>query len=213
MKKNTYYLPGLILACLCSFVFQNEPFQPMKDIAGFKAKLTQTNQSVTTMTCGFVQEKQLSFMAEKVLSRGNMSYKKPDMMKLEYTHPFQYIMSLSKGKVYIKDNGKVSKFDTKTNALFTYINDLMMQSVQGTVLENKNFSIAYKESDKQYLIEMTPVDAAMKDYISKVKIYIAKTDYKVVKVDMMEKSGDYTIITFTNRIYNSVLTDESFIIR
>src|SRR6478609_3610784 len=124
----------------------------MKDVAGFKTKMTEANKKINTLKCNFVQEKNLSFMAEKVISKGNMKYKKPDMMRLDYVTPFQYSMSLYKGKVMIKDNGKVSKFNTKSNKLFKYINDLMINAVQGNVLDNPDFKFTYKESEKNFLI-------------------------------------------------------------
>jgi len=211
--KQGFILFGIVIALICtSSIVQNDPYSAMKDIPDFKVKMKQKNQSVSTMKCDFVQEKQLSFMAQKVISKGNMKYKKPDMMKLEYSSPFQYIMSLNKGKVYVKDNGKVNKFDTQTNKLFKYINDLMISTVQGNVLDNKDFKIVYKENSKLYLIEMEPIQDAMKEYISKVKIYINKTDFEVIKTEMSEKSGDYTLITFLNRVYNISLKDEEFMV-
>lgn len=204
---------GVVLTLLCtSMMTQNDLFTPMKDIPGFKAKLNQKNQSVASLKCDFIQEKNLSFMAQKVISKGTMKYKKTDMMKLEYTTPFQYIMSLSKGKVYIKDNGKVNKFDTKSNKLFKYVNDLMIHAVQGNVLDTEDFNIVFKENSKSFLMEMEPRDASMKEYINKVNVFVNKTDFDVTKVEMKEKSGDYTLITFINRVYNIKLTDEEFVV-
>jgi outer membrane lipoprotein-sorting protein len=212
--KLRFILLGLILftGVFTAMVFQADPYIAMKNVADFKSGMNKKNQSITSMKCDFVQEKNLSFMAQKVISKGNMKYKKPDMMKLEYNTPFSYVMSLYKGKVYIKDNGKVNKFDTQSNKLFKYINDLMINAVQGNVLDNKDFKIVYKENNKLYLMEMEPLQEAMKDYVNKVKIYVNKTDFEVSKIEMSEKSGDYTLITFLNRIYNSSLKDEEFMV-
>jgi len=214
MKKIAAFVSIVVLVVVCSsMIEQNDAYTAMKDIPGFKTKLNQKNQTITSLKCDFVQEKSLSFMAQKVISKGNMKYKKPDMMKLEYTTPFQYIMSLYKGKVIIKDNGKVNKYDSKSNKLFKYVNDLMIKAVQGNVLDSKDFSIVFKENSKNYLMEMTPIDAAMKDYVSKVNVYVAKADFGVVKVEMTEKSGDYTLISFVNRVYNTPLKDEEFLVQ
>jgi len=214
MKGNNFIIGmSLLVLLLVSMKLQQETFKPMKDVAGFKTKMTEANKKINTLKCNFVQEKNLSFMAEKVISKGNMKYKKPDMMRLDYVTPFQYSMSLYKGKVMIKDNGKVSKFDTKSNKLFKYINDLMINAVQGNVLDNPDFKFTYKESEKNFLIEMDPIQATMKEYVSKVKLTVSRTDYAVTKVEMNESSGDYTIITFTNRVYNTVLADEEFVVK
>ena len=212
MKKYISIVAVVFVVLLSSLVAQNDPYVGMKDVAAFKAKLNQKNQTINTLSCDFVQEKSLSFMAQKVISKGIMKYKKPDMMKLEYTTPFQYIMSLYKGKVIIKDNGKVSKYDSKSNKVFKYVNDLMINAVQGNVSDRKEFSIVFKENTKTYLMEMTPIDATMKDYVSKVLVTVSKTDYGVLKVELTEKSGDYTLITFVNRVYNTPLKDEEFLV-
>jgi outer membrane lipoprotein-sorting protein len=208
----------LILAFVCVGVFSSlstdsDPYTVLKDVAGFKTKLNQKNQTISTLRCDFVQEKSLSFMAQKVLSKGIMMYKKPDMMKLEYTTPFSYIMSLYKGKVIVKDNGKVNKYDTKSNKVFKYVNDLMIAAVQGNVADSKDFTIVYKENSKSYLMEMTPIDISMKEYVTNVKVTISKTDFGVLNVEMTEKSGDYTLITFTNRVYNTPIKDEAFLVQ
>jgi outer membrane lipoprotein-sorting protein len=212
MKKYRAIVIVVFVLLLSSTVAQNDPYVAMKDVAGFKIKLNQKNQAINTLSCDFVQEKSLSFMAQKVISKGTMKYKKPDMMKLEYTTPFQYTMALYKGKVIIKDNGKISKYDSKSNKVFKYVNDLMINAVQGNVADSKEFSIVFKENSKTYLMEMTPVDATMKNYVSKVVVTISKTDYGVLKVEMTEKSGDYTLITFVNRVYNTALKDEEFLV-
>lgn len=212
MKRYRANVALLFVVLLSSLRTQSDPYIAMKDVAGFKAKLNQKNQTINTLVCDFVQEKSLSFMAQKVISKGTMKYKKPDMMKLEYTTPFQYIMSLYKGKVIIKDNGKISKYDSKSNKVFKYVNDLMINAVQGNVADSKEFTIVFKENSKTYLMEMTPIDVTMKDYVSKVMVTVSKADYGVLKVEMTEKSGDYTLITFINRVYNTPLKDEEFLV-
>lgn len=213
MKKYIVFVSVALTFMLSSWIVQSDPYVAMKDVAGFKTKLNQKNQTINTLSCDFMQEKSLSFMAQKVISKGTMKYKKPDMMKLEYTTPFQYIMSLYKGKVIIKDNGKVSKYDSKSNKVFKYVNDLMINAVQGNVADSKEFSIVYKENSKTFLMEMTPVDVSMKEYVTKVLVTVSKTDYGVLKVEMTEKNGDYTLITFTNRVYNTPLKDEEFLVQ
>ncbi len=196
-----------------SLIAESDPYTVLKDVASFKTKLNQKNQTINTLRCDFVQEKSLSFMAQKVFSKGIMMYKKPDMMKLEYTTPFSYIMSLYKGKVIVKDNGKVNKYDTKSNKVFKYVNDLMIAAVQGNVADSKDFTIVYKENSKSYLMEMTPIDVTMKNYVTKVNVTVSKIDFGVLTVEMTEKSGDYTLITLTNRVYNTPIKDEAFLVQ
>ena len=89
----------------------------------------------------------------------------------------------------------------------------MIDCVQGTALENKNFTSVVYENDKQYLLELTPKLKAFKDFFKKINIFIDKKDYSVNKFDMIEASGDNTVITFTNKQFNTNVTDANFVVK
>ena len=87
----------------------------------------------------------------------------------------------------------------------------MLDCVQGTALENKNFTSIVYENDKQYLLELSPKLKEFKDYFKKINVYIDKKDYSVNKLDMIDSSGDNTVITFSNKQFNIGVSDANFI--
>ena len=97
--------------------------------------------------------------------------------------------------------------------MFENINKIMIDCVQGTALENKNFTSVVYENDKQYLLELTPKIKAFKDFFKKINIFIDKKDYAVYKFDMIEASGDNTVITFINKQINANVTDANFLVK
>ena len=86
----------------------------------------------------------------------------------------------------------------------------MINIVQGTALDNKNFKSVVSENEKQYLLELTPTVKKMKDYIKKINIFIDKKDFSVNKFDMIDASGDNTTLTFLNKQFNTGVTDANF---
>ena len=80
-------------------------------------------------------------------------------------------------------------------------------------MENKNFSSVVYENDKQYLLELTPKIKAFKDFFKRINIFIEKKDYSVNKFDMIEPSGDNTVITFLNKQFNTNVTDADFMVK
>ena len=135
------------------------------------------------------------------------------MLRWEYTTPLKYLIAINKDKMFIKDNGKVSKYDINSNKMFKSINEMMVNTVQGNLLTSKDYKAKYYENEKFYLLELTPLQKGAKDFLKVIQLYIDKTDYAVVKVKMIEPSDDYTMIDFSNRKTNQPIGDEKFIVK
>jgi len=161
----------------------------------------------------FTQEKYLSVMSEKIISKGHFHFKKINMLRWEYNDPYKYLIAINKNKMYIKDNGKLSKYDINSNKMFKSINEMMVNTVQGNLLNNKDYKVKFYENDKFYLLELTPILKGAKDFLKVIQLYINKVDYAVDKVKMIEPSDDYTSIDFSNRKTNQAIADEKFIIK
>ena len=107
----------------------------------------------------------------------------------------------------------LSKYDTNSNKMFKGINDMMLNSVQGNVLNNKDFKMSYLENEKFYLVEMTPKAKEMKEYMKSISMYFDKQDYTVSKIRMTELSDDYTAIEFSNKKINEAIADTQFVVK
>jgi outer membrane lipoprotein-sorting protein len=97
--------------------------------------------------------------------------------------------------------------------MFKSINEMMVNTVQGNLLNNKDYKATYYENEKNYLVELTPVQKAAKDFLKNIYLYIDKTDYAVIKVKLTEPGDDYTTIDFTDRKSNQLIADEKFTIK
>jgi outer membrane lipoprotein-sorting protein len=188
-------------------------FKPVKDTTLFKQKMDAQSKLIQTLQSDFTQEKYLSIVSEKIISKGSFQFKKANMLRWEYLQPYQYLIAINKEKMYIKDNGKVSKYDINSNKMFKSINEMMLNTVQGNLLNSKDYKTDFWENEKQYLLELTPKQKGAKDFLKTIQLYIDKTDYAVVKVQMIEPSNDYTSITFSNRKTNETISDEKFIVK
>ncbi|MGQ0829944.1 MAG: LolA family protein [Bacteroidota bacterium] len=210
--KNVFFTYLLFLPVI---LFAQIPagFKPLKDTVAFKQKMESQSKLINSIESDFTQEKYLSVMSEKIITKGYFHFKKTNMLRWEYTDPLKYLIVISKDKMFIKDKGKVSKYDINSNKMFKSINEMMVNTVQGNLLDSKDYKAKYYENDKQYLLELSPVQKAAKDFLKYIHLYIDKTDYAVVKVKMIEPGDDYTTIDFTNRKTNQPIGDEKFIIK
>lgn len=189
---------------------QHKGFSPVSDLIAFKTTFTQKAALVNSIRCDFTQEKNLSLLEEKILSKGKFWFKKENLVRMEYQHPFQYLLIINGKNIYIKDGQKENKVAVRSNKLFQKINQLTIDCVQGTVFSNSDFSVTAFENKQQYLVEMVPVTKEMKEFFSAILVRIDRKDYTVSSINMMEKGGDFTLISFQNKEINQVIPDALF---
>lgn len=203
-----------VSAIIFSVSAQPKGFVKMKNVAAFSKKMAAEADKTITINSDFIQKKFLSFMESEIVSEGKFKYKKGNKLRWEYTEPYSYIIVLAQETVLIKEEGKkTKKYDMSANKTFQRINELMVNSVRGTVLENDEFDVSYYENSKQNLLHLLPKSKEMKGMLDNVYIYFNKSDNQVSAIKMTENSGDYTQITFKNRKLNEKLSDDNFVLR
>ena len=207
----------ILLFCMCLPVIllqaQHAGYKPVADMAAFKTLFSAAAQQTQSVKADFIQEKTLSLLSEKISSKGKFWFKKDNLVRMEYSQPFQYLVVINKNNVLVKDGQKENRISTKSNKLFQQINRMMVDCVQGTALNNPDFTVAAFENAGAWLVELTPVVKGMKDYFKNINIVLSKKDYSVNKLEMYEQSGDNTIISFINKELNAPIADTLFAIK
>ncbi|MBC8485136.1 MAG: outer membrane lipoprotein carrier protein LolA [Bacteroidetes bacterium] len=208
-SKLSFVLFVLVFYCLSSF--SQSSFKAIKDISLFKSNLAEMTEKTNTIKSDFIQEKNLSFLSEKIISKGLFYFKKESKIRWQYTEPFDYLIIINDDKIYIKDEDRESKYDMASNKIFKEINKIISGCVQGDILNNdKEYKIEYYENDNFYYVKLTPYSEKMKEFLSNINIYFDKKDFSVSKLEMIELSGDYTIIEFINKKLNEEIPDKEF---
>ncbi|HEX5026037.1 MAG TPA: outer membrane lipoprotein carrier protein LolA [Agriterribacter sp.] len=203
------------ILCLATMIAaaQYPGYTLLADDAGFLSRFAATSQKTNTIKSDFVQEKNLSLLADKIVSKGKFWFKKENMVRMEYTSPFQYLMIINGSDLYVKDNQVENKISAKSNKLFQQINRVIVECVQGKALQGSDFTTRVFEGSSSFLAELTPINKNMKSLFKSINLIINKKDDAVSKIEMYEPSGDYTIISFINRELNTTLSDALFTIR
>jgi outer membrane lipoprotein-sorting protein len=209
MLKHIIWLFITIVASTYTMA-QYAGYKQLTELAGFKDKFTVAAQKINSIKSDFLQEKNLSMLSEKITSKGKFWFKKDNLVRMEYTQPFQYLMIINKNNVFVKDGQNENTISTKSNKLFQQINKITVDCVQGTMLTNPDFKIRVFENAASYLVELSPVAKGLKDYFKAINVTVDKSEYSVLKIDMEEVSGDNTIINFTNKELNVAIPDALF---
>lgn len=210
---NKIILTILILFAGFTSYAQYAGFSPVTDLAKFKTEFAAATQKTTAIKSDFTQEKNLSMLSEKITSKGNFWFKKDSRVRMEYNTPFKYLMILNKDKVYVKDGTKESRVSTRSNKMFQQINKIMIDCMQGTMLDNADFKTRVFENKNSALVELTPVTKGMKEMFKSINVVVDKKDFSVLSIQMQELSGDNTIMRFTNKELNASIPDNLFDIK
>jgi len=189
---------------------QHAGFTAVADASTFKTSFAAASAKLKTLKSDFVQEKNLSMLSEKIVSKGKFWFRKENAVRMEYTSPYQYLMVINGTNVYIKDNQKENRFSARSNKLFQSINRIMMDCMKGSVFSNPDFSVKLYESKGQWLAELTPQTKEMKGLFKQINVTLNKTDYLVQSIEMVEPGGDNTIIRYSNQQTNISLPDALF---
>jgi outer membrane lipoprotein-sorting protein len=203
----------LVLCCILTAQAQYPGYKSVANSAQFRELFSSTAKATQTIKSDFVQEKELSLLSEKIVSKGKFWFKKDSKVRMEYQQPFQYLMIMNQNNIYIKDGQKENKISTRSNKLFQQINKIMMDCIQGTVLNNPEYKINVFENNQSFLIELTPSAKALREFFKNINIFVSRKDYSVVKLELHEQSGDKTVISYLNREMNTNLPDALFTIK
>ncbi len=202
-----------ILVLLLPLTVFSQAFKAVKDTSALKQKIESMSKATNSIESDFTQEKNLSMLSEKIISKGHFAFKKDNLLRWEYSSPSKYLIVINKEKVMIKDEKKISKYDMNSNKVFKEINDIMVSSVQGTIFKSHKFKTNYFENDRFYKLELIPQDKNMKDTFKKINLYFDKSVTSVAKMEMVEASEDVTLLDFSNKKLNAPIADNLFIIK
>jgi outer membrane lipoprotein-sorting protein len=189
---------------------QHPGYTPVEDIPSFKKQFNQESIKVLSITSEFTQEKTLTALTEKITSKGKFWYKRSNKVRLEYTKPFAYLVIMNGDKILVRDHQKENRINAKSNKLFQQVNRIMIDCVQGTILESRDFTTRVFENENALLLEMTPVSKTLKEFFKTIILTVDKKDYSAKSILMNEPMGDITLISFDHKKLNEQIADKVF---
>jgi outer membrane lipoprotein-sorting protein len=191
-------------------IAQYTGYKPVTSVSQAKSAFTSGAAKINSLSSTFKQEKILTALEEKIVSNGDFHFKRPDKLRIEYTAPYAYLLVMNGDKIMVKDEQNVNQINTKSNKLFQQVNRIMIDCIKGTILDSKDFSVTLFEDGSNYLVELTPVSRAMRDFFATIVLIVEKDDYSVKRIEMNEPAGDRTIMTFHKKEINTPLPDAVF---
>jgi outer membrane lipoprotein-sorting protein len=162
------------------------------------------------MQCDFTQEKELSFMNEKVLQEGKMFYKQPNKIRWEYTKP-SYIFAMDGKNIFMDAGNNQTTVPARSSKMFSSLSDIIVGGVSGAgLIDSPDFTAVFSVGNNDYRITLTPLKKEVKDLFDHIQLFVNKSDSRIQKVEMVDKGGDKTLILLKNMQTNTTVNDEIF---
>ncbi|WP_243641636.1 LolA family protein [Maribacter algicola] len=199
----------LVILLFFSYVGFAQTKMSVQEAKSLQEMVKQKAQQTQTITSDFVQYKHLDFLSNDIESSGKLAFKSPENVSWQYLKPFSYKVVFKDEKLLINDNGNKSKLDLGSNELFKQLNHLISASINGDMFSADEFEIAYFRENGAPLVHFLPKDPKFSDFIKAFHIRFSKQG-TVEEVKMIEPSGDYTRIVFSNKVENKAIPDAVF---
>lgn len=174
-------------------------------------QINSATSKLSSMQCDFVQTKTVKILNEKLVSKGRMWYQQPNRLRWEYLTPYTYTFVFNGAKVSLKKNNRNDVIDVNRNRMFKEIASIMMNSVVGKCLtDKKSFRTTVRDTSAEWVATLVPLSKELKQMFTGIVLHFNKEKNVVVKVEMLEKNGDTTVIVLNNIIKNHKIDAKTF---
>ena len=163
---------------------------------------TDNFSKVENISSDFVMEKHLSIAQKPLISKGHFYFKNSGFLYWAYSSPFVSGYLLEDSKVYSwKYIGTKKKVEDITKQ--TYAKRMVEFIYMFLSMDMKKISQAYNVKEQENSLELYPKKNVKGNTLEKIKLYFDLENTIVTEVDIIDKSGDNTIIKFNNSLTNT----------
>jgi outer membrane lipoprotein-sorting protein len=209
MRKGTFTLFCLLLSFFISLATSSWAQQESKDVAPILEQLRKAQESLEDFTADIKQIKSSPLFKEPVVSRGKMRLKQPNQLWVEMYPPYPNVTVLNKCVllIYFPEERVVQRYQVAGNpVLAKWL--LFFQNPIETM--GKKIWLQEEKEDEIVLVIDPAEDLAI---FQEIRISIDTSNWMPKRLELMEKSGDRTIINYLNVRTNVGIPDSSFQLR
>ena len=152
------------------------------------------------------QEKTLSLLKDKIVSRGRIRFKKPDKVSIDFFHPesSQMVFDGKTALLYYKEEKLAERYSLRSNPIAERYLLFSKDPFQEKLAEWKILE------DWESFLVMEIIPKVKDPPFVKTRLRVSKKDWMVIGMDMVEKNGDTTSIRYSNMKVNTGLTESDF---
>jgi outer membrane lipoprotein-sorting protein len=166
---------------------------------------------VETLASDFSQEKYLSVFQDVLPARGRFYYRKPDRLRWEMTEPVTsgFVLNGETGRRWQEAGSRGERFDIARQPVMKIVADQLLAWTRADFERLRRDYRISLTGEKPVQLRLDPKGAAA-GFLDHLSITFAPDGRHVQQVEVHEKGGDYTRITFHDTVVNGPLADELF---
>lgn len=196
----------IFIIVLCGFSAQA---QNSALLQSFTQELQSKSTQVSTIKCSFTQVRSVSVLATDVVKRGKFFFAKPNNILLLFDDGDHIKMTAEWFEM--KMGGNVSRMKIAANPMLKNLGSLLSACMVGDFEQMaRGFEIGIEQGAKEWVVAMTPMRGKAAARVSQIELRFDRGDMSLNSLKMEERSGDYTLYTFSNKTFNKVVESEIF---
>lgn len=198
------------IALLVSAIGVSQTQMSATEAASFKNDIQSESSKTNTISADFEETKHVSVLKKASTSSGIFRLK-GERLLWQYNAPKKSAMLFNKQTLKIKnEKGKTTSIDLNKNKRFKQLQQLMVGSYNGNLLDEKSFNITYFKNGSTKYAVLKPKSKDMAKHIKEVTLTFKNNEETVSEIKIVESSNDYSIIKLKNKKLNTVIGDSVF---
>ena len=213
-RHRFLFITILFLFVFASGIFGDEP-DNSADLNKTDAVLLRLKKSaakIETLSADFTQKKKIKILKDMPDSYGRMYYQSPDHLRWEILKPVTmgFIINGDRGKKWRGKKGRFKKFDVNKDPVISVISNQVFAWARCDFDKLKTGYDVSVLSESPIEIKLRPLSPMEKKYIDSIILAFSENDNHVSRIEINEKKGGSTQITFSNMVINAELQEGIF---
>ena len=172
------------------------------------AELQQALSATTNVQTGFVQEKQMAMLRQKVIIKGQLAVQQPGLFAWHVTEPIRYNLVLDGASLrqWDETTGKEQQMSLADNPVFEIVSRQLKAWFGGQFdLLLKDFDTELDPAAPRSIAFIPNKDSFARKAIRRV-VMTFREDRRYMEAILIEElGGDKTLMTFTNTLLNTAI--------
>ena len=195
MKMRIKFIILLFSMTIMAYAQENS----IRDI--FEQELRVKNENITSIKCQFVQTRGMSVLASTVSKEGVFHFERPSSMQLLFLDGDYIKMDEQQFEMKVAENVTETKIDA--NPMLKNLRSILGACVIGDFSQmTKGFLAELEHTQTEWIVTMKPQRGKSASKISQIVISFDQNDMSLNCLNLVEKSGDYTMYQFTDKVFN-----------
>ena len=167
----------------------------------FEQELRSKNENISSIKCQFVQTRGMSVLANTVSKEGVFYFERPNNMQLLFLDGDYIKMDDSRFEMKVAESITETKIDA--NPMLKNLRSILGACVIGDFSQmTKGFLAELEHTPTEWIVTMKPQRGKAASKISQIVINFDQNDMSLNCLNLVEKSGDYTMYQFTEKEFN-----------